>query len=148
MVTQGNPRRLRARAQNDKHSSFFGFVIGIIFGEFLEEQFPGYLHVVRSKGTLLPDFNRKAAFEAILDDCLSPRDKQDEFMKFTEAIATATYIHQPRSSSLFLYLTELERLRKTQKIVEPTPSAGITYELLMIKAHTHRSARALEEGTN
>ena len=102
----------------------------------LETVFPECLHAVRSNKGLPPNFTLKQAFNAIIESCLNPRTKRNEFRKYTKAITNLQYTHQPCTTGLIQYLRQLEDLRAMQKIVESNPGATISYEDLWEQAHT------------
>lgn len=100
----------------------------------LETVFPKCLHGVRTKSGLPPNFTLKQAFTAIIQGCLSPRAKRDEFHKYNKAITNLQYSHQPGTTGLIQYLRQLEDLRSMQKIVESNPGATISYKDLWEQA--------------
>merc|ERR1712025_505535 len=94
------------------------------------------VQAVRTQGGVPEEFTLKAAFVAALNECLGDRDKQDEFKKYTRAIAILQYNHQPGSTGLTQFFRKLEDLRAMQVIVEPNKGAAISYETLINHAHT------------
>ena len=109
----------------------------------LEQRFPECLRLMRTnRGLLLPNTTLKAALAHVLDGTLSPMTKLTEFMKYTDEFSSLSYSHAPETPSLVVFLGELERVRELQLIVATTPSAAISYDNMILRAH-HK----IHEGT-
>ena len=114
-------------------------IIGI---SLLEQRFPECLRLMRTNRGLHPKTTLKTALAHVLDGTLSPTTKLTEFMKYTDEFSSLSYTHIPESPSIVVFLGELERIRDLQLIVATTPSAAISFDNMILRAH-HK----IHEGT-
>ena len=87
----------------------------------MEQRFPDCLRVKKTRGRLPTSLTLKDAFESVLDNTLSEREKHKEYLKYGEKLHALVYSHKPGTRGLAVYLGQLERLRRLQSIVEPAP---------------------------
>ena len=108
----------------------------------LEQRFPECLRLMQTNRGLHPETTLKSALAHVLEGTLSPTTKLTEFMKYTDEFSSLSYTHVPETPSLVVFLGELERIRDLQLIVATTPSAAISFDNMILRAH-HK----IHEGT-
>ena len=113
--------------------------VGILL---LEQRFPECLRLMRTNRGLLPNTTLKSALAHVLEGTLSPTTKLTEFMKYTDEFSSLSYSHVPETPSIVVFLGELERVRDLQLIVATNPSAAISFNNMILRAH-HK----IHEGT-
>jgi hypothetical protein len=101
----------------------------------LEQRFPECLRLMRTNRGLHPETTLKSALAHVLEGTLSPTTKLTEFMKYTDEFSSLSYTHVPETPSLVVFLGELERIRDLQLIVATTPSAAISFDNMILRAH-------------
>ena len=114
-------------------------IIGI---SLLEQRFPECLRLMRTNRGLHPNATLKMALAHVLEGTLSPTTKLMELMKYSDEFSSLSYSHVPETPSLVVFLGELERVRELQLIVATTPSAAISFDNMILRAH-HK----IHEGT-
>ena len=134
-------REIRKASRDLKHykSCLNIKAIGI---RIMEHTFPECLRIIKTDLGLPREITLKVAFSHVLDSVLSESEKLKEFIRYTDELTNLKYSHEPGTPSLPVYLGELERIRKYQHIVAPSPNAGTSYDNLIVRAHMQ-----IHEGT-